>query len=106
MVSNQPNTYRLWLRGHARLLRVVDTHGHHELHADDCANSRFGAQQAGSLKEQLQAALQAAEAQEKATEESLKPQSVVDVDMLEKKLNEVLDELNVRKSELQKKPAR
>jgi hypothetical protein len=67
---------------------------------------QFGAQQADSLKEQLQAALQAAEAQEKATEESLKPQSVADVDLPEKKLNEARDGLKVRKSELQKKPAK
>jgi hypothetical protein len=66
----------------------------------------LGVQQAGSLKEQLKAALQAAEAQEKATEEGLKPQSVADVEMLEKKLNEALDELKVRKTELQKKPVK
>jgi hypothetical protein len=65
-----------------------------------------GVQQGASLKEQLQAALQQVEAQEKTTEESLKPQSVADVEMLEKKLNEALDELRVRKTELQKKPAK
>ena len=80
--------------------------------AGTCAGSetpwtpQINPQQFGSLKEQLKFALEAAEAQEKAAAESLKPQTVADVEMLEKKLTEALDELRARKAELQKKPAK
>jgi hypothetical protein len=55
------------------------------------------------VKEQLQQALAAVEAQQAAAEESLKPQSLEDVEMLEKHLTEALAELKTQKADLQKK---
>jgi hypothetical protein len=61
-----------------------------------------GVEQFGALKEQLKAALEAAETQEKAMQDSLKPQTTAEVDMLEKKLTEALEDLHARKAELKK----
>jgi hypothetical protein len=62
----------------------------------------FGAVQPyGSLKEYLKSALAAEEAREKALEESQKPQTVSEVEMLEEKLKGALQELSIRKTELQ-----
>jgi hypothetical protein len=44
------------------------------------------------------------ESQQQALEDSFQPQSVEEVDMLEKKLTAALEDLKARKSELQKKP--
>lgn len=57
----------------------------------------------GNLKEQLKQALELAERQEAGQAEALKPQTVADAEMLEKKLGEALEELRTRKAELQKK---
>lgn len=56
----------------------------------------------GNLKEQLKLALDQAEKQQAAETQSLTPQTVADVEMLEKKLGEALDELRARKAELKK----
>jgi hypothetical protein len=66
----------------------------------------LGLQPLGSLKKYLNAALQEVDGREKTMEESLKPQSVAAVEMLEEKLSEALDELRARKTELRKKPAK
>ena len=57
----------------------------------------------GNLKEQLKAALDQAEKQQAAESEAQTPQTLADVEMLEKKVGEALDELRARKAELQKK---
>lgn len=56
-----------------------------------------------NLKAQLKEALELAERQGVVEAESLKPQSVGDAEMLEKKLGEALEEVRARKAELQKK---
>jgi hypothetical protein len=55
------------------------------------------------LKEQLKQALAQVEVQERAMDESLKPQSIDEVDQLEQKLTEALNELRTRRQELQQK---
>lgn len=57
----------------------------------------------GNLKEQLKQALELAERQETASAEALRPQTVADAEMLEKKLGEAIEEVRARKAELQKK---
>ena len=57
-----------------------------------------------ALKEQLQQQLAEVEAQQAAAEANLLPQSVEEVDMLAKKLQEALDELKGHRIELAKKP--
>ena len=57
----------------------------------------------GNLKDQLKQALELAERQELGQAEALKPQTVADTEMLEKKLGEALEEVRARKAELQKK---
>ena len=64
---------------------------------------QLGGEALGNLKEQLKTALEMAEKQQAAEVQSQTPQTVADVEMLEKKLGEALDELRARKSELQKK---
>jgi hypothetical protein len=64
---------------------------------------QLGGEALGNLKEQLKQALELAEKQQAGEAEALKPQSVADVEMLEKKLGEALEELRARKAELQKK---
>ena len=54
------------------------------------------------LKQQLKVALAAAEAAEKALATEQQPQTVADVEMLEKKLAEASEALRTRKAELQK----
>lgn len=56
-----------------------------------------------TLKEQLKQALDVAEKQTVAENEAMQPQTVADVEMLEKKLGEALEELRARKAELNKK---
>jgi len=56
----------------------------------------------GELKAQLQQQLAAVEEQEKATAESLKPQTVAEVDDLQAKLQGAMDELKTRRAELEK----
>jgi hypothetical protein len=53
-----------------------------------------------TLKEQLKQQLAAIEAQEKANEESMKPQSVAEVDDLQQKLQSAMEELKSRRAEL------
>lgn len=55
------------------------------------------------MKEQLKQQLAEVEKQEKATEESLRPQSVTQVDELQKKLEAALEELKSRRAELEQK---
>ena len=55
------------------------------------------------LKEQLKRQLIEVEKQEAATEESLQPQSVDEVDLLMQKLTDALEELKGRRAELLKK---
>ena len=58
-----------------------------------------------ALKEQLKRQLAAVEHQESAAQESLRPQTVAQVDELQKKLEAALDELKYRRTELeQRKP--
>ncbi len=54
------------------------------------------------LKAQLKQQLAAVEEQEKATAESLKPQTVAEVDDLQAKLQEAMEELKARRAELEK----
>lgn len=54
-----------------------------------------------ALKEQLKQQLAAIEEQEKANEESMKPQSVAEVDDLQHKLQGAMEELKSRRAELQ-----
>lgn len=54
------------------------------------------------LKEQLKRTLTQVEIQERVIEESLKPQTIEEVEQLEKKLTEALSELRARKQELQR----
>jgi hypothetical protein len=60
--------------------------------------------QLAALKAQLQEALADIEKQQKALEESLRPQTVADVEQLQEKMKEAMSELDKRKAELQKKP--
>jgi hypothetical protein len=55
------------------------------------------------LKDQLKQQLAAVEKQQSATEESLRPQTVAQVDALQKKLEAALDELKARRTELEQK---
>ena len=64
---------------------------------------QLGGEALGNLKEQLKQALDAAEKQQAAQVEASTPQTVADVEMLEGKLIAALEELRVRKAELQKK---
>lgn len=57
----------------------------------------------GHLKDQLKVALDLAEKQQAAETAAQTPQTVADVEMLEKKLGEALDDLRARKTELNKK---
>jgi hypothetical protein len=56
------------------------------------------------LKERLHRQLAEVDKQLVAAEESLRPQTVEEVDMLTGKLKEALEELKVRRAELSKKP--
>jgi hypothetical protein len=56
-----------------------------------------------ALKDQLKQQLAAVEKQQSATEESLRPQTVAQVDALQKKLEAALDELKARRTELEQK---
>jgi hypothetical protein len=56
------------------------------------------------LKEQLRQALNNVEAAEKALDERLKPQTVEEVEDLQKKMQDALGALEERKAELQKQP--
>jgi hypothetical protein len=56
----------------------------------------------GELKAQLQQQLAAVEEQEKATAESMRPQTVAEVDDLQAKLQGAMDELKARRAELEK----
>lgn len=56
-----------------------------------------------ALKAQLQEALADIEKQQKALEESLRPQTLADVEQLQEKMKEAMSELDKRKAELQKK---
>jgi hypothetical protein len=56
-----------------------------------------------NLKDQLKQALELAERQEAAQAESQQLQTVADAEMLEKKLNEAIEDVRARKAELQKK---
>lgn len=57
-----------------------------------------------ALKDQLKKQLAEVEKQETAVEDSLRPQTVEDVDMLMKKFDEAILELKARRAELVKKP--
>jgi hypothetical protein len=57
-----------------------------------------------ALKEQLKQQLAAVEKQQAAVEESLRPSTIEEVDLLTKKLNEALVELKKRRAELSRKP--
>jgi hypothetical protein len=64
---------------------------------------QLGGPALGNLKGQLKQALEIAERQEVAEAESLKVQTVADAELVEKKLTEALEEIRVRKTELQRK---
>ena len=55
------------------------------------------------MKEQLKQQLAEVEKQEQSAAESLRPQTVAEVDELQKKLQEALDELKARRAELAQK---
>jgi hypothetical protein len=55
-----------------------------------------------ALKERLKQHLAEIEKQEKAAEESLRPQTVAEVDDLQKKLQDAMEELKQRRAELAK----
>jgi hypothetical protein len=55
------------------------------------------------LKEQLKKQLADVEKQHSTTEESLRPQTVAQVDQLQSKLEAALEELKARRTELQQK---
>jgi len=55
------------------------------------------------LKEQLKAALELVEKQEKAVNEQLQPKTLQEVNLLERKLTEALHEIKAQKAELEKK---
>jgi hypothetical protein len=55
-----------------------------------------------ALKEQLRQHLAAVEEQEKTVGESLKPQTIAEVDDLQAKLQGAMDELKARRAELDK----
>lgn len=55
------------------------------------------------MKEQLKKALAQVEAKEQAVAESLKPQTVEQVDELERKMKDALQELQQRREELKRK---
>ncbi len=56
-----------------------------------------------ALKEQLKQQLAEVEKQEQAAAESMRPQTVAEVDNLQKKLQDALDELKARRAELAQK---
>ena len=60
-------------------------------------------QNLAELKSQLRQSLAQVEAQEKVMKENMKPQTVEEVDMLEQKLTEALEELRQHKEELRRK---
>ena len=60
------------------------------------------AQQLAALKAELQQALRDVETQQQAADESLRPQTVAEVEQLQAKLKDALAELDSRKQELQK----
>lgn len=60
-------------------------------------------EQFAAIKEQLKQALAEVEREEKAAEEKLRPQTVAEVDSLQKRLREALSDLDKRKQELEKK---
>jgi hypothetical protein len=57
------------------------------------------------LKAQLRQALAQVEAQERMAEESMRPQSLEEADMLEQKLTEALEELRQHREELRRRSA-
>jgi hypothetical protein len=57
-----------------------------------------------ALKEQLKRQIAEIEKQEAAIEECLLPRTVEEIDMLARKLHVALEELKVRKAELEEKP--
>jgi hypothetical protein len=59
-----------------------------------------------ALKEQLRQQLDEVERQEKAIEESLRPQTVAEVDNLQKKLQDAMEELRKLRPELEKAEAK
>jgi hypothetical protein len=61
----------------------------------------IGSQNLAAVKAQLQEALRNVEIQQQAAEASLQPQSLAEVEMLEQKLTEALNELKARKTVLQ-----
>jgi hypothetical protein len=58
------------------------------------------------LKAQLKRALQQIDAQERSAQAQMEPKSLEEVEILETKLSEALDEVRARKAELEKKPPR
>jgi hypothetical protein len=54
-----------------------------------------------ALKEQLKQQLADVEKQQQATEDSLRPNTVAQVDELQKKLQDALEELKARRAELE-----
>lgn len=61
------------------------------------------AEHLAALKDELRATLKKMEAQEKLVNERQQPQTLEQVDQVEKKLNEALDTLKQRRAELQKR---
>lgn len=57
----------------------------------------------GVIRERMKAELAAAQAQEEAMAEAMRPQTIEQVELLETKLNEALAELKRRRDELKKK---
>jgi len=79
--------------GHSMKLLEADAPGHLPMHLESIEQA----------KTQMKERLAQLEAYQKSVEESLKPATVADVEALEVKLNEALQELARRKKELQLK---
>jgi hypothetical protein len=77
--------------------RTIPTRTGFDLSPEDSLNAL------SALKEQLKQQLAEVEKQQAAAAESTLPQTVEEVDMLTKKLNDALEELKVRRSELSKR---
>jgi hypothetical protein len=67
------------------------------------ATPQLGGPMLANLKDQLRQALDVAEKQEAAVAEGLRPQSAEEIELLEKKMTEALEELRAQKSKLKGK---
>ena len=69
----------------------------------DIGDPAQGVEQLGALKEQLKQALEQVEQQHQAAQDALRPQTVAEVDELQKKMADAMEELKARRAELERK---